>query len=310
MSNSGKRTVGVIFGSRSVEHDVSIVTAQQVMQAMPPHKYDVVPIYITREGCWLTGPGLPNLKNFQADNIAELMGISQTLISPSTQHHGIITPPTSGLLKRSRVQRLDVVFPVVHGSQPKFTIPEIVEDMHRAVRYIRFHAKDYQIDPDRLGIVGGSAGGHLSLMIACAGASGDPNAKDPVDRDSSRVQAVCGYCAPSDFLQTLDIGGREKYGAIMEMMSVLIGGPIEDNREKAARANPITYISGDEPPFLLIHGDVDALVPCEQSKALHKALKEAECDVTLHVVEGCGHVIGGPDLSAMAEQFFDRCLKK
>ncbi|MBN1679711.1 MAG: D-alanine--D-alanine ligase [Anaerolineae bacterium] len=116
MSTSGKRTVGVIFGSRSVEHDVSIVTAQQVMQAMQPHKYDVVPIYITRDGRWITGAGLRDLKNFQADNIAELMGISETLISPSTQHHGMITPPTSGLFRRNHVRRLDVVFPVVHGS--------------------------------------------------------------------------------------------------------------------------------------------------------------------------------------------------
>src|SRR5581483_2005706 len=92
------------------------------------------------------------------------------------------------------------VFAVVHGSQPKFSIPEILEDMHRAVRFIRSHAKDHGIDPDRIGITGGSAGGHLSLMQGTAGDTGDPKAKDPIDRTSSRVQAVACFFPPTDFL--------------------------------------------------------------------------------------------------------------
>lgn len=115
-SDSGKTTVGVIFGSRTVEHDVSIVTAQQVMQALRPEKYDVVPIYITREGHWLTGSSLRELKNFQADNIDEMMGVKEVIISPSTQHQGMIISPVSGLFGRSQVQTLDVAFPAVHGT--------------------------------------------------------------------------------------------------------------------------------------------------------------------------------------------------
>src|SRR5579885_424812 len=92
------------------------------------------------------------------------------------------------------------VFAVVHGSQPKFSIPEILEDMNRAVRFIRFHAKDYGIDPDRIGITGGSAGGHLSLMQGNAGKDGDAKAKDPISRASSRVQAVACFFPPTDFL--------------------------------------------------------------------------------------------------------------
>ncbi|MBI5957248.1 MAG: D-alanine--D-alanine ligase [Chloroflexi bacterium] len=113
---SDKKTVGVIFGSRSVEHDVSVVTAQQVMQALRPEKYEVVPIYITRDGRWLTGPGLRDLKNFQGDNIADMMGMKETLISPSAGHQGMITPPVAGMFARNQLRRLDVVFPVVHGS--------------------------------------------------------------------------------------------------------------------------------------------------------------------------------------------------
>src|SRR5437764_2334412 len=92
------------------------------------------------------------------------------------------------------------VFAVVHGSQPKFTVPEIVEDMHRAVRFIRHNASRFKINPDRLGIYGASAGGHLSLMMGTTGKVGDPKAADPVDRTSSRVQAVACFFPPTDFL--------------------------------------------------------------------------------------------------------------
>jgi D-alanine-D-alanine ligase len=110
------KTVGVVFGSRTVEHDVSIVTAQQVMQALHPTKYEVVPIYITRDGRWLTGPGLRDLKTFKADNIQEMMGMKEVVLSPATQHHGLIVAPVSGLFGRSKLIKLDVVFPVVHGT--------------------------------------------------------------------------------------------------------------------------------------------------------------------------------------------------
>jgi D-alanine-D-alanine ligase len=111
-----KQTVGVIFGSRSVEHDVSVVTAQQVIQAMSPDRYEVVPIYITPGGKWLTGPSLADLKTFQTSNIEELLGIKETIISPSIQHHGMITPPVAGYLSRNTLRRLDVIFPAVHGT--------------------------------------------------------------------------------------------------------------------------------------------------------------------------------------------------
>lgn len=111
-----RKTVGVIFGSRSVEHDVSIVTAQQVIQALDPRKYEVVPIYITRDGRWVSGPGLRDLNTFRSDDISERMGIKEIVLSPSTAHHGLIVSPVSGLLARSQVRALDVAFPVVHGS--------------------------------------------------------------------------------------------------------------------------------------------------------------------------------------------------
>ena len=110
-------------------------------------------------------------------------------------HEAINPAPIDEFLKRGYT-----VFAVVHGSQPRFTIPEIVEDMNRAVRFIRYHAADYHIDPDRIGITGGSAGGHLSLMQGTAGDTGNPDAKDPIDKTSSRVQAVACFFPPTDFL--------------------------------------------------------------------------------------------------------------
>src|SRR6185312_7577782 len=92
------------------------------------------------------------------------------------------------------------VFAVVHGSQPRYTIPDILTDMNRAVRFIRFHAQDYRIDPDRLGIFGGSAGGHLSMMQGTAGTERKSDARDPADKVSSRVQAVACLFPPTDFL--------------------------------------------------------------------------------------------------------------
>ena len=101
------------------------------------------------------------------------------------------------------------VFAVVHGSQPHFTVPEIIQDMNRAVRFIRHHAKEYSIDPARLGVCGASAGGHLSLMLGTAGDAGKPDAKDPVDRESSRVQAVACFFPPTDFLNYGKAGNRK-----------------------------------------------------------------------------------------------------
>jgi D-alanine-D-alanine ligase len=107
--------VGVIFGGRSVEHDVSIITGQQVIRAFDPARYEVVPIYIDREGRWLTGEPLLEVKNFK-NEVVSLKGVESAILSPSVQHHGLIINPTAGRFEKSEVKRLDVIFPAVHGS--------------------------------------------------------------------------------------------------------------------------------------------------------------------------------------------------
>ena len=116
MSTNRKTTVGVVFGGRSVEHDVSIVTGHQVIRAFDPERYEIIPIYIDREGRWFTGDPLLELKNFQ-NEVVSLAGVQPAIISPAVQHHGLILNPTpSGLFGKSHIKRLDVVFPAIHGS--------------------------------------------------------------------------------------------------------------------------------------------------------------------------------------------------
>ena len=216
------------------------------------------------------------------------------------------------------------VFGVVHGSQPKFTIPEIVLDMHRAVRFIRHHAAHYGVDPNRIGIYGASAGGHLSLMQGLAGDAGDPNAKDPVDRASSRVQAVACFYPPTDFLNY----GKE--GEVALGRGVLSGFkapfdfheldkkanvfvPVTDEQkvlEIGRRISPITHATGDDPPTLIIHGDADKLVPIQQAEILVKKLADAGVEAKLVTKPGAAH--GWPnqakDLAIIAD-WFDGHLK-
>ena len=223
------------------------------------------------------------------------------------------------------VERGYTVFAVVHGSQPKFTIPEILTDMNRAVRFIRFHAKDYGIDPDRLGIYGGSAGGHLSLMQGTAGDDGDPKAKDPVDRVSSRVQAVACFFPPTDFLNygkpgedALGRGILEDFRAPFDFHELDPKRhdfvPVVDDAEIleiGRRISPINHVSPDDPPTLIIHGDADKLVPIQQAELIVEKLKEAGVEAKLVVKPGAAH--GWPDIGkdlALFADWFDEHLKK
>jgi D-alanine-D-alanine ligase len=116
MSARRKTTVAVIFGGRSVEHDVSVVTGSQVLRAFDTERYDTIPIYIDREGRWFTGDPLRELKNFR-NEVVSMSGVQTVTLSPSVQHHGVIVNPTpSGLFAKSQLVRLDVVFPALHGS--------------------------------------------------------------------------------------------------------------------------------------------------------------------------------------------------
>jgi acetyl esterase/lipase len=218
------------------------------------------------------------------------------------------------------------VFAVVHGSQPRFTVPEIIQDMKRAVRFIRYHAKDYGIDPARVGIAGASAGGHLSLMLGTAGENGDPAAKDPVDRESSRVQAVACFFPPTDFLNYGKPGNRKirpidhdpPYRAAFDYRELdkqsRLWVPITDPdrlSDIARQISPVYHVTPDDPPTLIIHGDKDTLVPLQQSELIVEKLKKGGVDTKLEVKKGAGHGWFGldKDLVRLAD-WFDQHLKK
>jgi acetyl esterase/lipase len=217
------------------------------------------------------------------------------------------------------------VFAVVHGSQPKFTIPEVLLDIHRSVRFIRHNAKEYGIDPDRLGIYGASAGGHLSLMQGLAGDAGDPSARDPVDRASSRVAAVACFYPPTDFLNygkegeiALGRGVLKDFKAPFDFHELDKKTnsfvPVTDEEkvlEIGRKISPVNHVSKDDPPTLILHGDADKLVPIQQAEVLVKKLKEAGVEAKLVTKPGAAH--GWPQQEkdmVMIGDWFDEHLKK
>jgi len=206
------------------------------------------------------------------------------------------------------------VIPVVHGSQPKFTITEIVPDMQRAVRFIRYNAAKYGIDPNRLGITGGSAGGHLSLTIGTQGGPGDPKAKDPIDRESSAVQCVACFFPPTDFLNYGKPGEDGTGVGLLKAFKPAFGPRVdndEDRKKLGREVSPIYYITSNMPPTLIIHGNADNLVPIQQSETFVAKARAMGDTATLVVKEGKGH--GWPewptvDMKTCAD-WFDQYLR-
>ncbi len=189
--------------------------------------------------------------------------------------------------------------------------PAQIEDCKAAIRWLRAHAKDYHLDPDHIGVWGASAGGHLSALLGTTGDVKELEGKDGNLEYSSRVQAVCDWFGPTDFLKMHDAPSQINHDAPAAPEAQLIGGPVQENTQKAAATNPITYITKDDPPFLIMHGDRDPLVPLNQSELLQAALQKAGVETTLYVVRGGGHGTGfGTDeIFKMIGDFFARHLK-
>jgi len=184
------------------------------------------------------------------------------------------------------------VFAIYHVSQPKVTIMDTVEDMHRAVRFVRHQARDHGVDPQRLGVCGGSAGGHLSLMLATRGGPGRPEAADPVDRESSAVQSVAIFFPVTDLLNlgkstenAGDGGPPRSY--------VKAFGPQATNlavwKVIGRETSPIYHLSTNLPPVLIHHGDADPLTPLEQSEWFRDAARKVGREVKLVVHRGGEH---------------------
>ncbi|HCN31173.1 MAG TPA: lipase [Verrucomicrobiales bacterium] len=200
----------------------------------------------------------------------------------------------------------------------KAVFPAQIQDCQAAIRWLRAHAKEYNFDTEKLGAIGGSAGGHLSALV---GASGGKKAFAPIggnEEQSDRVQAVCDIFGPADFSTVVQQAAEDKnvrnvfaFNTPGDPYSGLIGTSLDD-KSKAGAASPAHYVSKDSPPFLILHGTHDALVPYAQSVQLEAALKAQGVPVWLQTLPGSGH--GGPafvkpSVLELTQNFFDRHLK-
>jgi acetyl esterase/lipase len=219
------------------------------------------------------------------------------------------------------------VFAVMHGSQPRYAIPDAVNDLKRAVRYIRYNAGKFGIDPDHIGITGTSAGGHLSLTVATADDKINATAADPVDRVSSRVQAIAILFPPTDLLNWGGPGFNFVNAKELLKPSKTSGAVdfrvwndkfalYEEVTDTAARnkigkeVSPIYSVSSDDPPVFIIHGDADPTVPLQQSQAIIARFTEAGVANRFIIKKGGKH--NGDDMKPEWQEFvdwFDKYLK-
>lgn len=185
--------------------------------------------------------------------------------------------------------------------------PAQIQDCKAAVRWLRAHAAAYHLDPDRIGVVGQSAGAHLAALL---GTSANERALEgrlgPLDV-SSRVQAVCAVSGPMDLRPEL-LGEVALTDNARDLVSKFIGGPLDEKRKELAEASPATYASGDDPPFLLIHGERDSLVPVNQSRRMQDALARSGVKSQLQIDPNAGHVIELSTLESAISNFFTKTL--
>lgn len=184
------------------------------------------------------------------------------------------------------------LFAVSHLSQPEATIQEIVADVNHAARFVRHHAKEYGIDPQRLGVFGGSSGGHLSLMLATCGGPGDANAADPVDRESSAVQAAAVFFPVTDLIDMGPSTENLHDGGPPKSFRNAFGPQAADLQQwqKIGRdLSPINHITKALPPIFITHGGADTLVPLDQSTRFKQRAAEVGREVLLTVRPGEKH---------------------
>ena len=193
--------------------------------------------------------------------------------------------------------------------------PAAIADVKAAMRWVRANASEYGFDPSRLAAWGSSAGGHL---VALLGTAHEVAEWDEMHEEnpgvSSRPDAVCNWFGPTDFLRMNDVPGRIDHDAADSPESRFIGGPIQDHPEKTQRANPIQYITPDDPPMLHMHGELDQSVPFNQSELLHAAMEKSGLDTTLYMVKSADHGFRNmqgdtpESLIERVKEFFERTI--
>lgn len=194
--------------------------------------------------------------------------------------------------------------------------PAQIEDCKCAIRWVRAHAKEYDLDADHIGVWGNSAGGHLAALAGTSGGVKDLEGKGGWEKYSSKVQAVADYFGPTDFLlwpeqsknPTFTIRLAAELG--LDPFSKLVGGKFRKKPDICRQANPLTYIDKSDPPVFIGHGEKDVLVPLGQSQVFCDALEKVGVEATLHIVKGQGHEFYDPKTDQMVVDFFDKHLRR
>jgi len=231
-----------------------------------------------------------------------------------SSHEALDGALKSGLLT-ALLERGYTIFAVVHGSQPRFVIPEIEEDVHRAVRFVRAHAGEYGVKPDQFGVFGASAGGHLSLTLGTQGGPGNADAKDPIDRESSAVQAVACFFPPTDFLNWRNPGDDAVGVGVLKDFKPAFGARSDTAEGRAAygkEISPLNYVTASMPPTLIIHGDADKLVPIYQAEQFLKKCQDAGVKAPVKLIRKEGKDHGWPGLDqdlVFFADWFDQYLR-
>jgi len=199
------------------------------------------------------------------------------------------------------------------GAQKAAHFPAQIFDCKAAIRFVRANAAKYNFDADHIGVWGGSSGGHLAALLGTSGSVKELEG-DVGDNltFSSRVQCVADFSGPTDLVK-LDAFCSHNYAPGRSPPVMLLGGPMAEHKDMAIKANPITFVTKDAPPFLITHGDKDPAVPINQSELLVDALKKVGVEVTFEVVKGGGHGPGTPAqeerINRLLVDFFDKHLK-
>ena len=212
---------------------------------------------------------------------------------------GFVTPQAPSGFKHFRqlVEKGYTLVVVRHGSAPHFKVPDAVADVRRALRHYKSEAERWGIDPNRIGVTGASAGGHLSLMLGTTAEPEKPESTDPLRRVDTRVAAVVAYFPPVDLREM--VGPSEHFPAL------------DFDKDKAPDVSPVLFASPDDSPTLLVHGDKDRLVRLGHSERMHEVLQEQEVTSDLIVIEGAGHGFGGQNGRRASEalvEWFDEHL--
>ncbi len=219
------------------------------------------------------------------------------------------------------------IFLVMHGSQPRYAIPDQVADVKRATRFVRYNAKKLDIDADHIGITGNSSGGNLSLLVATTDDKIDSLAKDPIDKVSSRVQAAAVFYPPTDFLNW-GMAGRGIYSNQAMLRIARVAGAfdfrnwndretmyvaVKDSVDKLniyKEVSPITSVTKDDPPVFIVHGDKDNIVPLQQAQTIISRFEEMKVPNQLVIKKGGGHGWKDQDVETeLMADWFDKYLK-